>query len=302
MSNLKLIIYHEYKQDVTAKSFWVATLIVPLIFVAFSMFGGYMMSQSDTANGLTESLMGSQDDQEISALQVVGMLIGMFLTLFIMMYGSQIFNKVKLEKTNRIVEILATCVEGRTMMLAKILSVGLVGLTQLLIWGLLIAVILIGVLMIFPIGDIPWEKLLAAKYVMALVWSVVYFIGGYVFFGSMFAAVGAMTDKNNENQEYVAVLTFILLASFYIGAYTVDHGTATLVQICTYLPFTSPTIGAVTAITQTAPLWQSLLSVAILYLSAWITLALSGKIYTSSIMLKGKRFTPHDILTFLRSK
>ena len=137
---------------------------------------------------------------------------------------------------------------------------------------------------------------------MAIVWSVLYFLGGYIFFGSLFAAVGAMTDKNNENQEYVAVLTFILLISFYIGEYAIDHGSASFVRVLSYIPFTSPTIGAVNAITQTSPLWESVISVIILYISAWISMSMAGKIYTSSILLKGKKFSPKDIITFLRSK
>lgn len=301
MSKLGIIISNEYRTDISSKSFWISTLVVPVIFFAFSMFGGYMLSESDTAMTMQEGFFAGPDNSEITPLKLVGLLMGMFLTIFIMIYGSQIFAKVKTEKTNRIVEILATSVDGRTMMLAKIISVGLVGLTQILIWAALIAVILTGTFMVFTV-DIAWSSLLAWKYIMAVVWGVVYFFGGYVFFGSLFAAVGAMTDKNNENQEYVAILTFLLLISFYIGEYAVDHGSATFVRVCSYIPFTSPTIGAVNAITQTAPVWESLLSVAILYASAWLMLALSGKIYSSSIMLKGKRFSPRDIITFLRTK
>ncbi|MDE6295756.1 MAG: ABC transporter permease [Muribaculaceae bacterium] len=301
MSQLGLIIKNEYKTDISAKSFWIATFIVPVIFIAFSIFGGYMMSESQTSMTLQEELLGGPDNTDVTGLQIVGMLLGMFLTLFIMMYGSQIFNKVKTEKTNRIVEILATCIPGRTMMMAKIISVGLVGLTQLTLWGLMIGVVLTGVLIVFPI-DIPWEHIIATKYIMAVIWSIVYFIGGYLFYGALFAAVGAMTDKNNENQEYVAVLTLLLLASFYIAQYAVDHGSATFVLACCYIPFTSPTIGAVNAITQTVSIWESLLSVAVLYFCAWGAVMLSGKIYTSSILLKGKKLSPADIITFFKSK
>ncbi|MDE7343503.1 MAG: ABC transporter permease, partial [Muribaculaceae bacterium] len=136
----------------------------------------------------------------------------------------------------------------------------------------------------------------------ALVWRILYFIGGYIFFGSLYAAGGAMTDKNNENQEYIAVLTLLLMSSFYIAMFAVDHGGATFVRVLSYIPFTAPTIGAVNAITQTAPLWESIANLILLYLFAWLAMALAGKIYTSSILLKGKRFTPRDILTFLRSK
>lgn len=300
MSPLKLIILNEYKTDITAKSFWISTFIVPLICLIFGFIAGYLLIDSP-AGALQESIVGTAEDENITGLQIAGMMMGFFLTIFLMMYGSQIFTKVKTEKVNRIVEVMATAVNGRTMMLAKIISVGLVGLTQLLLWGILIGVIIVGLIIVFPV-DIPWSHLLAAKYIMAPVWGLLYFVGGYIFYGSLFAAVGAMTNKNNENQEYVAVLTLILLMSFYVAQYAITHSSATFVMVCSFIPLTSPTIGAVNAITQAEPIWVSFISLLTLYLCAWITLSLSGKIYTSSILLKGKRFSLSDIITFLKTK
>lgn len=300
MSQLGIIIKNEYLTDIRAKSFWISTFVVPVLMVAFGGFAGYMMAESDTANQLVDQL-GPETSGEFTVLKGLGLLSGMFLCIFIMMYGSQIFNKVKTEKTNRIVEILATCVSGRTMMLAKIISVGLVGLTQMILWGALIAILVFGIFLIFPF-EIPWDEVLRYDYIMAVVWMILYFFGGYIFFGSLYAAVGAMTDKNNENQEYMAVLTFILLISFYISEYAVDHGETVFVRILTYIPFTSPTIGAVNAVTQSSPIWESIASIVVLYICAWLAMAFAGKIYTSSILLKGKRFTPKDIVTFLKSK
>jgi ABC-2 type transport system permease protein len=225
----------------------------------------------------------------------------MFLTLFIMAYGANIFNKVKSEKTNRIVEIISTCVTGRTMMLAKVISVGLMGLTQMLIWGLLISGIIFAFMLILPIS-IPIEYMFNSRLWIGFMWGIIYFIGGYTFFGSMFAAVGAMSDRNNENQEYITVITLILMGSFYIGMFAIDNVSSSLVQWCSYIPFTSPTVATVATLSGQIPLWQSILSVVILYLSAFITLLGAGKIYTSALLLRGKRLSPRDLLTFLRSK
>ncbi|MDE5653380.1 MAG: ABC transporter permease, partial [Muribaculaceae bacterium] len=247
MSQLGLIIKNEYKTDISAKSFWIGTFLVPVLMVGFGAFAGYMVANSDSMMAVA-STMSSSDDSEFTPLKAIGLMMGMFLTLFIMMYGSMIFQKVRVEKTNRIVEILATCVPGRTMMLAKIISVGLVGLTQILLWALLIVAMAIGLLAILS-TSIPWDEIMRPEFGMAILWSVLYFIGGYIFFGSLYASVGAMTDKNNENQEYMAVLTFVLLISFYVGQYAVDHGSGLFVRVLSYIPFTSPIIGAVNAIT-----------------------------------------------------
>lgn len=299
MSQLSLIIKTEYLTDIRSKSFWISTILVPVLCVVFGIVMGILMAQSDTATTLHE-LDGSAD-KDLNGLQVLGLLSGILLTIFLMLYGAALFNKVKVEKCNRIVEVLATCVTGRTLMLAKIISVGLIGLTQLATWLLLILGLSAAVFFLTPV-EIPWDILTDHRIWIGLLWAIPYFIGGYIFFGSLFAAVGAMTDKNNENQEMVSVLTFILLGCFYISMYAVDHPESALSVICCYVPFTSPTIAAVNAITGSIPWWLSLIQLLILWGFSVISLRLAGKIYTSSLLLKGKRFTPKDIVTFLKSK
>ena len=300
MSQLGLIVSNEFKTDISSKSFWISTFLVPIILGLFGAFAGVMMADSSFLSA-TESLPTTPDANEMTPLKALGMMLGIFPVLFLMIYGSMIFNKVKTEKCNRIVEILATCVDGRTMMLGKIISVGLIGLLQLTLW-FLIGACVVGISLLMVGVSFPWEVLGRFDYWMALIWALVYFIGGYVFYGALFAAVGAMTDKNNENQSYVAVLTFTLLASFYIGEYAVDNSSGAFIMVCSFVPFTSSTVLTVISAAKEAPLWLSLTGLAVLYVFAFLTLATAGKIYTSSLLLKGKKFTPRDILVFLKSK
>lgn len=298
MNQLKTIISKEYAMDIKSKSFWVSTFLVPLLLIGFGIFIGIMSEESEAMKEMSEATAPSQD---LTGMQVLAMMMGIFLTFFIMIYGAQIFNKVKSEKTNRIVEIIVACVPGRTMMLAKVISVGLVGLTQLFMWGLLLFGLLFVVYIFLPV-NIPFEELFDVRVLMTFIWGILYFLGGYVFYGSLYAAVGALTDKNNENQGYVTLITFILMASFYIGIFSVDNLDSSLTLCCNYIPFTSPTIGAVSAISRGITWWEALISLLILYVTAGIFLSLAGKIYTSALLLKGKKFSPKDIITFLKSK
>ena len=209
MSQLTAIINNEYKMDIQGKSFWIATFLMPILVVGFGAFIGYISQDSDA---MKEVVSPTAPEEDLSGMQILGMFVGMFLTMFIMIYGAQIFNKVKNEKTNRIVEIIVACVPGRTMMLAKVISVGLVGMTQLLLWGGLITALIFVVYLIAPI-NIPIEYIIDSRIILAFIWSIIFFIGGYIFYGSLFAAVGALTDRNNENQEYMTIITFILMAS-----------------------------------------------------------------------------------------
>lgn len=299
MSKLALIVKSEYLTEIKSKSFWISTFLLPLAMVAFGAFIGYLAASSDGMD-IFMSHTTPQNGDDLTGAQALGMVIGVFLTLFIMIYGSSIFNKVKNEKTNRIAEVLISCVPGRTMMLAKVLSVGLVGLTQIFVW---IAMIGAAVFFVIPliISQIPVEKLLSLLMLKGVVTGLLYFAGGFFFYASLFAVAGAVTDRNNENQGYLSLLTLLLMASFYLGIYSVDS-TGALATVCFYLPFTSPTVGTVQVIGGIAPWWQGLISLIILYASAAFVLMLAGKIYTSSILLKGKKLSPKDLLVFIKAK
>lgn len=301
MSKLKIIIANEVKTDITAKSFWISTFLVPVLMIAFGIFAGVLMNDSDSFMNATNGMNAGPDEDSITPLKALAMMLGIFPVIFLMMYGAMIFNKVKVEKCNRIVEILATCVDGRTMMLAKIIAVGIVGLLQLTLW--MILVIVFGVLIILIAGiGIPWDTIFNGNLWLALMWTLLYFIGGYTFYGSLYAAIGAMTDKNNENQSYVSVLTLFLLASFYIGEYAVDHSSGAFALTCSFVPFTSSTLLTVITASKEAPLWLSITGLAVLYFFALVAVSLAGKIYTSSLLLKGKKLSPKDIVTFLKTK
>lgn len=300
MSKLSAMISMEYRMDIKTKSFWVSTFLVPLLIVAFGAFVGYMAAESEAMQTFSRST-SPQPSGDMTGMQAFGMISGVFLTMFVIMYGAQIFNKVKAEKCNRIVEVLVSCVSGRTVMLAKVISVALVGLTQMLVWGVMVAGILACVAMFVPLG-LDLSVLMSGEVMLGCLEALVYFIGGFVFYGALFAAAGALTDRNNENQGYLSLLMMLLMASFYIGIFATDAEGSTLASVCFYLPFTSSTVGAVQSIAGIASWWESLASILVLYGSATVALGLAGKIYTSAVLLKGKKFTPRDILTFLKTK
>lgn len=300
MEQLKIIVSTEYLTDIKSKSFWISTFIVPIIVIVISAVFGILMAESDTFMNTVNDLPTQPDAENMTTAKAVGMIAGACLTFFLMIYGAMIFNKVKTEKCNRIMEIICTSVSGKTLMLGKILSVGLVGLTQLAIWAILIFAGLTFIFLFFGL-HFPWEYLTTGKTYLAAVWTILYFVGGYVLFGSLYAACGAITDKDNENQAYMTVITFILLGAFYLGQYAVDNGGSALSIVCSYIPFTSPTVGTVNAIAGNAPIWQIVTSLAALYICDFFCVLIAGKLYRSSMLLKGKQFSPKDIVTFLHS-
>lgn len=300
MSQLSLIVKTEFITEVRTKAFWIGTIIVPVIIILFGVVFGFLMAESDTTMSMASKIDTSPDPENLTTAKIVGMMLGMFLTFFLMICGGSIFNKVKNEKTNRIMEIMSTCVSGKTMMLAKIIAVGFVSLVQMLVWGSFVILGILIVAVMIP-GEIPFEYLLDPRAWLALLYLLLYFIGGYVLFGSLYAVCGAITDKDNENQAYMTGLTFILLATFYIGQFAVDNGATVFGTICNYIPFTSPTVGIINAISGVSPWWQTVISLIILYASAYFCVLFAGKLYRTSLLLKGKQFTPKDFIIFFKA-
>lgn len=300
MNNLKIIIEREYLNDITSRSFWLSTILFPILTLGFGVFIGFMASDSESLRSIS-SMGGPDNPEDLSGIQVLGMLLGMFLTIFLMVYGTQIFNKVKTEKANRIMEIIATSTSGRTMMLGKVVAVALTGLTQLVVWFILILGGVALLMAFFNLGELT-GLLGDVRLWMAMLYSVLFFAGGYLLYGSLYAMVGAMTDRDNENQGYIVIITFLLMASFYIAQFALDNPDAPLAVWSSYIPFTSPSIGAVEAITGALSWWQTLLSLIVLYVSAWAAVTIAGKIYTSAMLLNGKKFTPQDLITFIKAK
>lgn len=305
MNKLKLIILNEYKTAVTRKSFWILTFVFPLVMIAFGVIMGFLMSDSSSytsiVNSINENAGLTPEEEDMTAAKAIAMMVGLLLTFAMMICGSQVMQMVRQEKTNRIMEFLATCVTGRTMLTAKIISVALICLTQVALWGIFILIFGLGLLFVFDVS-VPWHYLLHPLVWQTLVWTLLYFIGGYLMFCSLFAACGALTDSNNENQQYLSILMMVVLASMYIGMYAVDHPTSVLAQVCAYFPLTSPTVGAVNAITGEVPVWCSIISLLVLYASAYAAIVIGGKIYASSMLLKGSSLTPKAIIAFIKSK
>lgn len=299
MKPLGILISNEYKSSLKSKSFWISTFIVPIIFLAFGLFVGFLAEDSKALQ--TASNPVQTDNHDMSGIQVLGLISGTLLILIVMTCGAQIFAKVKTEKNNRIMEIIATTVPGRTMMLAKVIGCGLVAMTQILIWGIFTA-ILVGAIIFVAAPDINFSLLLNGKVALALFWTFIFFIGGYLFYGSLYAAFGALSDKNNENQEYMTILTFILLASFYISQYSVDNPGSTIAQWCSFIPFTSSSISLIRTICEAMPLWQTILSAFILYAFSFLTIGFAGKIYTAGILMRGTKLKPKEFITFFKLK
>lgn len=294
MKKFLIIFKYEYISSLNNKSFWFQTLLIPIFTGAFI----WLISNSNQDYSIPQEAFEGQISNYSSFANDIGNVCGAILTVFLILYSSQIYAKVKKEKTNRLMEILASSVNSTKLMEAKILSVGAIGLTQIAIWIMMT----IGYIVIFASPSAFDQYIYCNDVALPLLLFMLFFIGGFLFYGGLFAACGAMTDRDNENQGYMSALSFVMLMSFNITQFADIQSTPLLTLIGSYVPFSSPAIGCKLATSGTQPLPVTIIQIIVLYGFAILSLLLSGKIYKSTILLRGVKLSPKDLLVLIKAK
>jgi ABC-2 type transport system permease protein len=227
--------------------------------------------------------------------RLIGIVFNVIIYMFIMMYGGMVMQAVMEEKTGRVVEIMVSSVHPFDLMMGKIIGIGLVGLTQLAVWGILGGILLgVGGMMAGP--DEGQQQVFAALMVdlqsvnilETAFFFVVYFIGGYLLYGSFFAAIGSAINHPEDAQPFMAPVMILLIFALYIGIYSMDNPDGPVAWWCSFIPLTSPIV-MLMRISNEIPLWEKILSVVLLYATATGFVRISAKIYRVGILIYGKK-------------
>lgn len=251
-----------------------------------------------------------------------GMILGMLLYIFIFAYGSMIMMSVIEEKTSRIMEIMISSVKPFQLMMGKILGTSLAGLTQFLVWTILIMMFSYLMSAIFGIETSTQnsELLLSSSGNVSMneealnmissfinlpltnifIAFLIYFIGGYLLYASLFAAIGAAVDNQTDAQQFVMPITIILILALYVGIFTVpEDPNGTVAIIFSYIPFTSPVV-MLMRIPNGVPIYEQIISIIILYLTFTLCIWVAAKIYRVGILMYGKKPSYKELIKWLK--
>ena len=289
---------------------------------------GIDINQINSSKIIVNLFQESFDGEETTRLDGIvklgfGVALGMLLYFFIFAYGSMIMMSVMEEKTSRIVEIIISSVKPFNLMTGKIIGVSLAGLTQVLIWGVMFSVFSYFFSTYFGISasSSSGEIILSTEEADAISSSalemisafmnlpltniffafIIYFIGGYFLYASIFAAIGAAIDNQADAQQFMLPITLIIIIGLYVGVLTVPEDPNGIVaQIFSYIPFTSPIV-MLMRIPHGVPLYEQILSVTILFSSVLLIVWISAKIYRIGILMYGKKITYGEMIKWLRS-
>ena len=259
-----------------------------------------------------------EQESSTDAAMGLGFLLSFITYMFVLMYGAMIMNSVIEEKTNRIVEVVVSSCRPFQLMLGKIIGVGLVGLTQMAIWAVLLAIIgmVTGSIMGGTSSDVVSPEAMAAaqdagfmeditrqvlsiNYVPIFVNFVLYFIGGYLLYSSLFAGLGSAVDQASDASQFTTPVIFIMLIAFYAGIACAENPMGPTAVWCSIIPFTSPVVMMV-RLPFGVPTWQLILSIVLLFGTALAITWLAARIYRRGILHYGQKASFKDLFKWMK--
>jgi ABC-2 type transport system permease protein len=274
-----------------------------------------ILSEIRTSVDVTAITLDEEGGERVSDATVnyaIGFLAGILIYMVIFIYGNQIMQGVIEEKSSRIVEILVSSLKPFQLMMGKIVGIAGVGLTQLLIW-----IVLIGTLTTVVTGflgmQMPQQQAMEMAQadmgeavpngelgeILAVIQGidfvtlvgafVFYFLGGYLLYGALFAGIGSAVDAPSDAQQFMLPVTIPLIVA-YMGlfVFVLQDPNSTTSFWLSIVPLTSP-IAMMGRISYGVPFWELLLSMGLLVLGFLATTWLAGKIYRIGILMHGTK-------------
>ena len=259
---------------------------------------------------------GEQADAA-AALAGIGYVMGFVIYICVFIYGAFVMRGVIEEKTNRIAELIASSARPFQLMMGKVLGIGAMGLTQFLVWCSLGMAIMafggtIAALFIDPeqyglteaterqaildaagvtIPQIPFS---------AFVLFVLFFVGGYLLYASLFAAVGSAVEQESDAQQFVLPIAAPIIIPMMLIGPVIDNPDSALAFWTSMVPFFSPILMTVRVAATTVPIWQTILALVLLAGAFVGSIWISSRIYRVGILMYGKRPSFADIIRWLK--
>lgn len=264
---------------------------------------------------------GEETFKEASIIKIaIGGLFGYLIMMFVIIYGNMVMRSVIEEKTNRIIEIIISSVKPFQLMMGKIIGTSLAGILQFLIWTVLGLGLFFILSSLFDVqmgaaaqpeaAEATREAMGGVQIYISELWKlplftmfisfIIYFIGGYFLYSSLYAAIGAAVDSETDSQQFLLPIIMPLMLGVYVGFFTVisdPHGT--VATVFSMIPLTSPIV-MLMRIPFGVPLWELIVSVAILFATFFGVVWFAAKIYRIGILMYGKKPTYKELFKWLK--
>lgn len=269
-------------------------------------------------NTINVSQDGTEQQGSSNVSSIVGYISAFLIYGFIFLYGAQVMRGVIEEKSSRIVEVIISSVKPFQLMLGKIIGVASVGLTQFLLWIIFTSTVAyIGFSLFQPEGFDPGqvspgqaspiarqipEAEIAQTQTIAQIQNAIntidilfilssflfYFLGGYLLYGALFAAVGSAADSDTDTQQFMLPIAGPLIFSIVTLASVLSDPDGPMAFWLSIIPFTSP-VTMMMRVPFGVPAWQLILSMLLLVIGFILTTWLASRIYRIGILTHGTK-------------
>ena len=271
---------------------------------------------------------GEEGEASSSAMSyAIGVAMTFLLYMFLLIYGQMVMTSIIEEKNNRVLEIVVSSVKPTQLMMGKIVGIGLVAVTQILIWVVLMATISGIVLPALVPADLMSQAsalsagtadvstlsadpdLLQAislagnvTYILQIFgYLLLFLIGGFLFYSSIYAAIGSAVDNIQDASQLQSIIVFPIILGLVFAMTAAADPNSLMALILSLVPFTAPMVMMV-RIPFGIPTWEIATSLALLYLSFLAMVWIAAKIYRVGIFMYGKKPTFKDLIRWARYK
>ncbi|MDA3865263.1 MAG: ABC transporter permease [Salinivirgaceae bacterium] len=274
---------------------------------------------------------GEEKETRPEIAMIIGYVAGFLIYISVFMFGSQVMRGVIEEKTSRIVEVILSSVKPRQLLMGKVLGVGLVGLTQYLIWIILTAVLSALAFTFLIPSDVGQLQQQASEFMGAggmqnvtpmvennmgeiqeillsianVNWPLIigsflfFFIGGYMLYAALFAAVGSAVDNESDTQQFMAPITIPLVLALFVMINTINNPESMLTYWFSIIPFTSPIVMLV-RIPFGVPIFDLVLSATLLVATFLAMIWLAARIYKTGILMYGSKVSYKELWKWIK--
>lgn len=234
---------------------------------------------------------------------VLAYAVALLLYMSIVLYGQSILVSVIEEKTERVAEVVVSAVSPSQLLAGKVLGVGAVGLTQQLIWvasGVLLVRFQGPIMQAMGLGAAP-TTLPGLSLVTAAVF-LLFFLLGFIFFTTMFAAAGSMVSSTQDAQQVATPLTLLIVPSILLLAPVLMDPGGTLAIAVSLIPFTAPILMPVRMSLTSVPWIEVAASVALMLVACLAAIWLAARIYRVGVLMYGKKPSMAELMRWIRAR
>jgi len=285
---------------------------------------------------LTEE--GKEKKNSSDLATIIGYAGGFLIYFFVFLFGAQVMRGVIEEKTNRIVEVIVSSVKPFQLMMGKIIGIALTGLLQFILWVIISVLLYQGAQQLFfpELNKTATEQVLSQNimeqgagthatvqvekpknidehiqsvelfesiqhipFLYILSTFLFFFLGGYLLYAAMFAAIGSAVDNETDTQQFMLPVTVPLIIAIFVMIKAMNDPDSSIAVWFSIIPFTSPIV-MMTRIPFGVPVWQLGLSMVLLVLTFIVMTWLAGKIYRIGILMYGKKVSWGEIWKWLK--